>query len=340
MEERRGKAVACLQDQTLREFRLFDKIVCGDVQHVAWTLKGNTWLVSLDISHIGMYTSDSQELADALAENHTLESINLSSNGLGSTGGTQILSMLEKNSSLRHVNLFSNFIDPSASDAVGSMLVKNTTLEDLNLSYNKFGDRICHTLVKVMHANSTLQSLNVSGNGCTAEGYAIMAEMLRTNRTLRTLAMYPGPSTHTHGQNTDTNVHDDDAHTENSEKKQESNTTGTTAASRLARCAYKECQTIEAQFLEVLLSHPRRHVFNLKGLELNTEMLSPGFKMSFPACASTWLNMQICQHIHDMHVGKFVAFAMGSHARLGDESEVRFLGEDLVYAIVQTLYVI
>jgi hypothetical protein len=342
MDERCDKIVACLQDQSLREFSLFDKITSGDVERIAWTLKGNTWLVSLDMSHIGMHASDTQALAGALAENDTLESINLSSNGMGTEGAAQIVGMLEVTSSLRHVNLFSNYIESGASEAIGSMLRKNSTLEDLNLSYNKLGDSICHTLEKVMQANSTLRSLNLSGNGCSDDGYAAIAGMLKTNRTLRTLTIYPDPSSrHRHAPSLANKV---SLHDSEDKENPACNTDATsTAATRPPRCTYDgtECLlTIEAQTLQVLLNHPRRHVFNLKGPQLSQAVMLPMFKTSFPVSACAWSNLEICQQIYDTHVSKFLAFVMGIHERLGEMSEVRFMGEDLVYAIVQTLFVI
>jgi len=227
-----------------------------------------------------------------------------SNQDVGDEGATAIADMLVSNASLETLWMLSVGLTSKGVVALAESLRHNNTLRLLQLSDNPLiDDEGATAMGRMLAANTTFEKLWFGGTSMTLEGVSAIAEGLKKNRGLVGIGL---PST---------------------------------------RVGYKGAEVI-AQALTVNLTLKdlwlSREDIEIRGLlALGTVLRdfprTPGFKLplndlrlvalrlGLPPQARNWDNEAILAHWREEHREKLLAFSMGSHHRLGAESDSRLL---------------
>ncbi len=123
---------------------------------------------------------------------NSLTYLELGRNLIDSEGAAALATALENNTSLTSLNLYGNNIGPEGAKAIAIALEKNTSLTSLYLSYNNIGSEGAEVLAEALENNTSLTSLDLNGNSIGPEGAKALAEALEKNSSLTSLDLYGG----------------------------------------------------------------------------------------------------------------------------------------------------
>ncbi len=169
------------------------------VAFVAQMLKGNRALDTLDIVNCGFEASALSPLCDVLQRwNRTLHRLYIGSNGLGLAQAAELGCVLQSNSSLEALLLNANHLGNEGARELSWGLARNSWLLELGLGSNGLSARGLKPLCQAVATHPALEALDLGraasetalgapGNDLGAEGAALIATMLRQNRSLRRL---------------------------------------------------------------------------------------------------------------------------------------------------------
>ncbi|KAK8783742.1 hypothetical protein V5799_009890 [Amblyomma americanum] len=130
-------------------------------------------------------------ISEALKTSAALTALDLTADAVGeSSSPREFFAALENNTSVRKLRLEVDTIDVSSGKALASTLCRNTCLVDLNLA--GYVEEDCWSyLAEALSQNTTLEILDVSKAELEVCGALSLCEGIRTNKTLKKLAL-PG----------------------------------------------------------------------------------------------------------------------------------------------------
>jgi hypothetical protein len=253
------------------------------------------------------------QFANALSHNTSLRSLSLRS--LSDSGyqcidaeSDEVLgTVLEKNSTLTSLYISGTFTGIGGGVAIGRALALNSTLINLGLNCRSIGAQGSTSIAEGLKRNTCLRYLNLSNNLVTSNGGTALAEMLRVNKTLTMLHLKHSGLCATAGER----------------------------AISLALTYEPRCAPfcLDGVYLERLVEGtgsdcPLRlegWLVDLRDRERNTNKLQ-----------RLW-NYVILEALDASFQRDLLAFAMGTHARLGGLSFLYGIGDN-VFGIIAEMY--
>ncbi len=340
-----------------------------DLLPLAQSLETNTRLRSLSIPRNKLQDQGATLISNALLHNRTLEYLDISGNRILKDGMRALCDSLSRgnNSGLRDLNLGCLY-DEESQNAVSCMLRNNSTLRSLSVSLNSSSDGACACACVVISAlthNSTLRNLSILGQACGSSTLTTLAQILRENiflihfevslggnvtqdalmdvgdalrqtpryhvvhvkgvpltrvRSRLQLPERPSPASgcHHHHHHHDSNgrdYHDSD--------------TLMTQMMHTCPAAWGNGNNSVMRSIRRPLhhgdrpwphdSHDRRSFYEDVTV-YNTDT----------STSQQWTDESIVLHLQAIHHEKILGFAMGQHARLGEQSHVRWLKPDSI----------
>jgi len=158
-------------------------------------LDSNCYLQILDLSFNSIMDDSSEDLATIICNQATLVSLDLSYNLLSATGAAAIAKGVSKSSTLRRLMLRHNDIGSAGAAQLATVLAGDAAtlipspLELLDLSENGVAANGLYTIANVLRTNVTLRTLRVGGNKIGSESAAYLAEALSSNISLTHLGL-------------------------------------------------------------------------------------------------------------------------------------------------------
>jgi Ran GTPase-activating protein (RanGAP) involved in mRNA processing and transport len=147
------------------------------------------------INHLELASNDigpkgGAALAVAIAANSSLKYLDLSHNDLGDRGIAGFGPALSTNTSIEYLNISNNDITDTGAVALASGLGTNRSLLRLVLNRQNIGDVGVTEIANALASNEcSLQELHLDQNQIRNKGAIALADMLRTNRTLKMLSV-------------------------------------------------------------------------------------------------------------------------------------------------------
>ncbi len=181
---------------------VLDLVNCGlldaGLETVLGALMGpgaNKTLRHLYLGTNGISEHSAPLLARFLAEDCALESFFLSCNRLGDDGVEAIARGLAANRTIQRVSLASNCIGPRGAAALAAALAEHPSITLLDLGFTKatvavgelgnfIGDAGARALAEMLRSNTTLRSLDLLHNYISQVGVNHLREALKVNQTL------------------------------------------------------------------------------------------------------------------------------------------------------------
>lgn len=147
----------------------------SDVDALAASLSGNTWLLNLDLGNAGIGAEGASRIASAITPPHKsdVHTLLLSKNELGDEGAIAFAATLRHNRKLLRIDLGSNGIGDPGAVALARALERNadSALMLLGLSWNQIGDEGAAAFAETLrHGAPALESLLLSANMITDAG--------------------------------------------------------------------------------------------------------------------------------------------------------------------------
>ena len=181
---------------------VLDLVNCGllddGLETVLGALMGpgaNKTLRHLYLGTNGITQRSAPLIARFLAEDCVLESFYLSCNRLGDDGVEAVARGLAANRTIQRVSLASNCIGPRGAAALAEALAEHPSIALLDLGFTKatvavgelgnfIGDAGAHSLAQMLRTNTTLRSLDLLHNYISQIGVNHLREALKLNQTL------------------------------------------------------------------------------------------------------------------------------------------------------------
>ncbi len=149
------------------------------------TLKTLNLMFQFERVHI-----DVSSIAKGLMHNSTLEHLHLRGCEIADDEAKSLASMLARNTTLRTLDLSRNEITDVGAWFLADVLTENKSfLSVLNLSGNRITHVCTPSLAEMLKSNTSLRSLDLSLNSILSEGVDHLADSLKYNRTLRFLRL-------------------------------------------------------------------------------------------------------------------------------------------------------
>lgn len=127
-------------------------------------------------------------LAAPLAQ--SVRQVQLTRTGLGDQGTIALASALSGNRRVREVNIEANCITAMGINALAGVLaMDDCVVEILRLDDNELGAAGAVTIARALVTNTTLRNLSLNSNGVGDEGGKGMVPLLKTNRSVISLAL-------------------------------------------------------------------------------------------------------------------------------------------------------
>jgi len=142
---------------------------------IANLLHNSKSLEKVNISNCGLDCEKVCHLAQALCESTTMRGLNLSSNPIGTKGAMAIANLLHSSKSLEKVNISNCGLDCEKVCHLAQALCESTTLRGLNLSSNPIGTKGAMILAVLIHSNKSLEEVNVRNCDIGSDGACHLA---------------------------------------------------------------------------------------------------------------------------------------------------------------------
>ena len=148
-------------------------------------------LVRVIASNCNLTCGGAENIGETLRTNKTLKFFEISKNSIGDKGISVISDNLhyKKNKTLIQLVVDSCEFHTKGAESIGKMLKANKTLKFLNISNNHIGDVGTTAVVSGIKTNTStaLIELNISGCEFHSKGTENIADVLKKNKTLRSL---------------------------------------------------------------------------------------------------------------------------------------------------------
>ncbi len=143
--------------------------------------------LNLGFTHVRI---DVSSIAKGLMHNSILEHLHLRRCEISDDEAKSLASMLTRNTTLRMLNLSGNRITDVGAWFLADVLTENkSSLSVLNLSANRITYVCTPSLAEMLKTNTSLRSLDLSFNNISSEGVEHLADSLKYNHTLRFLRL-------------------------------------------------------------------------------------------------------------------------------------------------------
>lgn len=167
----------------LRHYGLLDQ----GVQAIAYVLKRNIRVDTLNLHDNGITDTGAKALADLLEENCFITSLDISGNNIGIEGNRAMERMLRNTSALRELNVSNICSRARQTLPLMEGLKESFYLKLLDLSHNCLDDQGATLLGSILSMTSSLECLNVSWNNFSSRGAVGLLDGLRECYTLKKL---------------------------------------------------------------------------------------------------------------------------------------------------------
>ncbi|KAK3718437.1 hypothetical protein QZH41_014431 [Actinostola sp. cb2023] len=165
------------------------KLVDEDAELLYKTLKGNTFVVLLDLGYNSIGDDGAKILGQLLQETLVLQTLILSFNDIGPDGGESIAKAIQVNETLRVLKLNGNKVGNRGGMAIAGALQVNTALEELDISEVDLKTESVIAMATVLQNNNTLKVLLMNrpllGICHQEETTTHVARMLKVNVRLK-----------------------------------------------------------------------------------------------------------------------------------------------------------
>ncbi|KAI7821867.1 hypothetical protein BC939DRAFT_478060 [Gamsiella multidivaricata] len=183
-------AKAVEKSTTLKELDLSsNRITALGCEILCEALVCNRSLTRLCLQSNNFKKPGATPLAMLLRKNRVLRHLNVGSNGLGTEGCVMIAEAVRFNRSLSSLSLDLNEMGALGATAMAIALVSNRNLTYLYIPHNNIGEEGLIKICASLKRNTTLVGLDLElnhiGSGQSIEGMKALAEVLRTNTSLR-----------------------------------------------------------------------------------------------------------------------------------------------------------
>eukprot|EP00808_Paulinella_micropora_P018556 g67841.t1 len=194
-------------NSTLISIKLeFNGIGPAGAQHIAKALEVNKTLQMLDIRWNEIGAQGAEHIAEALKVNSTLAALDIGGNGIGTQGAQSVADAIKDHPSVTSVDLRGNNLSVESGSALVAVAKQNPRIKEmcgipldslrdnktteLNLKSGGLGPAEAAILAELLKVNKTLQTLDISWNSIGAQGAEHIAEALKVNNTVQTLNLY------------------------------------------------------------------------------------------------------------------------------------------------------
>ncbi len=155
---------------------------------VAKSLHNHQHIRSLLLGTDGIGDEGAVAISELVQANSALEIIYLGCNGITNQGAETLVKTLSNNSTIEGLWLKRNPIGDQGAEAISRLLTQNQTLRVLDLVNTGFGRRGVQSLCRSLRtAGCSIERLYLGGNALDAFSAKELAEVLRSNKTLRAL---------------------------------------------------------------------------------------------------------------------------------------------------------
>jgi len=168
---------------------------------VSRLLKQNKTLTVLDLVNCGLLDDGLKSLMHALRSNGVMKHVYLGTNGITAKGAqcvSEFLQDTKKQASLHTLYLSCNRLGDEGACILGEGLRKDTSLQRLGLAANRIRTKGMGAIADAVRDHPTLKKLDVGyvkavkavaelGNRIEDDGAKILAELIKTNGTLRSI---------------------------------------------------------------------------------------------------------------------------------------------------------
>ena len=145
-------------------------------------IKNCMTLKQLDLSKHKLKAETFTTLCSSMKSNTVIKKLNISHCSITSSGIKEMAENLDH--SLKKLDISYNSLCDDAAEAIGNYLRKNPTLCELNMSYNGIGKLGAAKIAEALKINMTLIKLDISSNGISDDGIGAFCDCLQTNHTL------------------------------------------------------------------------------------------------------------------------------------------------------------
>lgn len=192
-EEINSLAEALKQNQTLTEFEFVEEsadVEC--LENLLMALQHTTALETLKLNYALISDKFVQSLVALLNQNNTLKHLILEDSQFNDSHLKVLAGALNDNKGVNLLNLTNTHITDEGIIELSKTLLQNETLTHLQLNGLQITDRAAISLARALESNKTVTSLTLdmenSNGGVIGEaGLRAIAEMLKTNNTLKIL---------------------------------------------------------------------------------------------------------------------------------------------------------
>jgi len=168
------------------------KLNQSDVDGLSEALKGNQWLLNLDLSNAGIGARGASRIAAAITppQKSDVHTLLLGNNAIGDAGAEAVAKMIRFHRNLLRLDLGTNKIGDAGAQAIARALRANEHLLLLGLSWNEVGDAGALAFADALrHGAYDLESLLLSANMITEEGALALQQALPHHRRIEDLAL-------------------------------------------------------------------------------------------------------------------------------------------------------
>jgi Ran GTPase-activating protein (RanGAP) involved in mRNA processing and transport len=186
------------RNSTVRQLTVKDYVLGLDqAEQLKRLLQQKTLISFLDVSGASLGSAGLAEIAAGLYRNTTLTRLEISNNALVNEDSAKILKdLLRRNKSLTVLWLQKNPFgrSPSAVRCIAQGLRENKSLRSIDLSHCRLGDQGVSVLANGLgSSNKTLKDLFVSDNQITANGLAVLLDLVGSNLPISKLDLAGNP---------------------------------------------------------------------------------------------------------------------------------------------------
>jgi Ran GTPase-activating protein (RanGAP) involved in mRNA processing and transport len=290
------------------------------------------------LKHLNLASNDigvfDNSIGGVIRHNNSLRTIILTRNGFNSEDACAIADGLRVNTTLKCLDISTNYFEDEGVKAFAQALMTNTTLTKLDVSCTEMSDAGCHELVKVLECNRTLTSLGVACNALTDASGAALARALASNPTLESLDVSDNrfaegfATAFSRALNTNRNLQQVNLSSNlNSGGDIVENHRGERISSPMP----------DRGVLEIIKAFEKgagHHDLMVKGIPI----WKHAAVMGLPKDMKNWTEQQMWSYCRRQRSqDKIAAFVMGQHERLGADSPVRALRDDILRAVFDVL---
>eukprot|EP00026_Physarum_polycephalum_P001088 Phypoly_transcript_01089.p1 GENE.Phypoly_transcript_01089~~Phypoly_transcript_01089.p1 ORF type:complete len:1180 (+),score=247.08 Phypoly_transcript_01089:133-3672(+) len=159
-------------------------ITAEGIEPICKALEGDMQVEQLWLKRNPLMPAGAIPLARLLTHNSYLQVLDLVNTGLLDEGTATILKALEHNSTLRHLYLGTNGITSASAGPISNYLAKHNKLQSLYLSLNRIGDEGAKQIAEGLKSNTNLERFSLASNRLTASGVSAIADAIKGHPTL------------------------------------------------------------------------------------------------------------------------------------------------------------